>query len=254
LTWPALNIVVGARSAALMFIFFVLIIFLRNQRRLKSHHILLFVLFLAGLFYGMNVLLLKRISEMGVDYVEIAKISGYTHFVPLSDSFLRLIETSSESLSVSLFVIAHYTQYFLHGAFEFAHLFSEYSGDFTLGRYQMFFPVKAVGMIYGFEVSGDAILEGVPRIGVYDTFFGSAFIDFWYFALPFGFLVGFGSSVYWQRARHGDYMSLPMYIALLYIIVLVPVVNGLLFAGGIYYLMSFWVFDKFRAFVHLNGK
>lgn len=242
LAWPGLNILVGSRSVILVYVFVFILMLSYVTKRIKLHHMLLVAGVIFGVLFVMNLILFNRLEAMGLSYHDTARLSGYTYFVPLTDGFLTFLDRSGETLSKTLFLVAHYAQYVLHGVFEFVFLFENYSGSHTFGTYQFFYVFKALGNFLGIGLNIEDVLSGIPRVGVYETFWGSAYVDFGYFALPFGFLIGLIAGILWRKAYAGDIFSLPLYAVFLYILALSPIVNGILFSGGLFYILSFSLF------------
>ena len=247
LSWPAINLLVGSRSTTLVFIF-ILVTLMQIRGRIKIRHSISVLACIIGALLVINAILFNRFEEMGIDFYDIALSSGYTHLVPLSDNFMAFIYSSNEVFAKTLFLFAHYIQYAVHGVFEFIYLFNNYQGSHSFGQYQFFYPIKAIRMFMGYNLDIVNVTNGIPRIGIYDTFFGTAYVDFSFFAIPFSFLFGLVSGCYWQKVKRGDLFSMPVYIACLYVLALVPIVNGFLFSGGLFYILSFMMFKFISKF------
>lgn len=241
LVWPIFNVAIGARSTALLFVFVFTILFIHFQRKLKISSIIAFAIFMALIFAGINIVFLTRLEEMGIDYLTVSQFSGYTQTIPLSPKFLIYLAQTDGFYAKFLFMASHYSQYYLHGYFEAILIISEYSGDHQYGKYQFFFLFKLLGMLLGQPLSAEAVTEGLPRIGTYDTFFGSAFVDFSYAMIIFGAVFGFLCGSAWRRFKSGDLFIFPLVMMFSYILFLVPIVNGFIFSGGLYYLLSFFL-------------
>ena len=165
--------------------------FLRFQREFKIKSIIAAAVLMCFIVFVMNAVLLNRLENVGVHFLTVAQSSGYTETIPLTNDFLSFLMQAEESYAKFLFLITHYCQYYLHGYFEAILIINEYQGNHQFGKYQFFFLYKLIGMLVGQPISADEVVGGISRMGVYDTFFGAAFVDFSYAMILFGALFGF---------------------------------------------------------------
>lgn len=130
--------------------------------------------------------------------------------------------------------------YYISGAYEFSDLWLRPDvQDFSYGAYNFIAFVRAVQILFApdSEPLDEAAL--VYKTGVFQTFFGNAWVDFGYFAPLVLVLMGYFSRYLGLRARAGHFNVLPLYLFLVVIIFFFPVGNFVNGGLGNYILGAF---------------
>lgn len=116
--------------------------------------------------------------------------------------------------------------YYLSGAYEFTTLWLRPDTQtFAYGGYNFIAFVRAFQILFSpnSEPMNEAAL--VYRIGVFQTFFGNAWVDFGYFAPLVLIAMGFFCRYLGLKARAGNLNVLPLYLFIVVIVFFMPVGN-----------------------------
>lgn len=217
-----------------------------NQARILSPKIFLWVS--AGVlgitaFSGVIFSLRLELSSMSV--LDSVQYSGYANFLRPADSvigYLNGLSGIALDLTVSGISIL---QYYLHGIGEFFHLMDNRTGlDHGNGR-----------LIFGPITKGISILSGVNlnysldslfvRHGIFVTHFGIVWVEFGWWGLIFGFLLGYFTQSVMLDYRKGNLAALPLAVYLVVVVVFMPMADFLTLGRGNYLIIVltlYWVF------------
>ncbi len=130
--------------------------------------------------------------------------------------------------------------YYISGAYEFSNLWLRPdTQSFAYGAYNMIAFVRAAQILFtpNAEPLDEAAL--VYKVGVFQTFFGNAWVDFGYFAPLVLMALGFFCRFLGLRARAGNLNVLPLYLYLVVVIFFMPVGNFINGGLGNYVLAAF---------------
>jgi hypothetical protein len=130
--------------------------------------------------------------------------------------------------------------YYISGAYEFSDLWLRPDvQNFSYGAYNFIAFVRAAQILFApdSEPLDEATL--VYKTGVFQTFFGNAWVDFGYFAPLVLVLMGYFTRYLGLRARAGNLNVLPLYLFLVVIIFFMPVGNFVNGGLGNYILGAF---------------
>jgi hypothetical protein len=81
----------------------------------------------------------------------------------------------------------------------------------------------------------------VGKVGVFQTFFGGAWIDFGYLGPVFLALIGYVSAFLGLEVKKGNFAAVPIYLYLVVVILLMPVMNLINGGLGNYVLATFGI-------------
>ena len=216
---PALlPLLMASRSSLLMLACFLLVVSMNLTPRIQWRHvptISLGAILISSLF---AFLIAQRVELSGSSMAYAARYSVYTHAVPLQPWALDYID-SGGSFAPLIAGYCSLLQYFLSGFFEFQYLVDLKESNFAGGFYTFSFLPKLIAVVFG--RSGESKLVDMnadmfnPRFGVFQSFFGSLYIDFGYYfmvaCLVFGFVVE------WLRLHvmRGNILAFPAYVLML---------------------------------------
>lgn len=136
--------------------------------------------------------------------------SGYAQTVPASDWIINQVG-SVEDAGIGarfLFSILHFSQYYLHGFFEYFRLVDEFSDEHSLGAYTYPLSYRVLALIFQFPPTAADIN---PRAGVFSTFFGGLYLDFGWFSPVVCFAYGWFSQLCWYYAASKNVFLRPFY-------------------------------------------
>lgn len=232
---PLVFVAVGSRSS-LLFVFLTFgIASLLLVPRVRPRIVLALAAGALVLATVSSIIFAARVEQHGRSMIEAARTSAYTHQVPASQEYLDLIDAAEPGL-IDPAAALSLAQYYLSGMFEFFALYEAKQDNFLYGQYQFFL----FGKFWYFASGADAtdfnnMMDSAnPRPGVFQSFFGPAYIDFGLlmplFAFAFGVLAGFARLAF----RAGNPFALPFYVFCLMTIALAPTVSGLMAAAGVF--------------------
>ncbi len=144
--------------------------------------------------------------------------------------------------------------YYISGAYEFSNLWTRPDRQpFAYGAYNLIAFVRAVQLLFSpdSEPLDEAAL--VYKQGVFQTFFGNAWVDFGYFAPLFLIAFGYLASFLGMRARAGNLNVLPLHLYFVVIIFFMPVGNFINGGLGNYVLGAFVIVAVFGPRRHIDG-
>jgi hypothetical protein len=181
-----------------------------------------------------------RLEKMGMDYKTSIRYSAYTQVAPLDPGYLAIIDAADPAVGLMLAAYASIPQYIVHGVFEFFYLVELKEDGFTWGSYTFYVLPKLYSVLtgnidYTFEYVG--VIDN-PRGGVFQTIFGSSYIDFGPYVVIFVFFLGFVIELSRMRAMAGDHAAVPLYLYFLMTCALSPIESGLTASGGFITVLS----------------
>ncbi|MGE4148096.1 MAG: hypothetical protein AB7E70_08940 [Hyphomicrobiaceae bacterium] len=231
---PALTVLLASRTQLLALGLCIFVTFALLARRIRPGQVALAsaAAFLAILVF--SYMFIWRLEQMGISYQFASRYSAYTHVVPLAPWYLDMVDASG-SAGALLVAFASLFQYALSGTFEFFYLLELKDGNFAHGDYQFFIIAKLVAVFAGkSSTAATQVIDVInPRVGVFQSFFGPAYIDFGYFFPVFCIAYGFVAEMARLSARAGNPYAFPLYVFTLMQIMLVPMVSGLLMGAGV---------------------
>lgn len=121
----------------------------------------------------------QRTVQLGLDPISSMQTSGYAIFAPASDFVLSYLTNEKNGIiSGLLFSAVNFSQYFLHGMYEFFYLAANTNTSTTFGLQTLYIPAKIITSIFGGSDIETLNAKGILRPGVYTTFFGPILYDF----------------------------------------------------------------------------
>ena len=236
-------ILLGSRSGIIVLVLLFGLILFYNKRISLSLQKILFI-FSAGLLLSLTMthVFIERTKEFAPNpYHHIIYNSGVNFTVKASPTLANSI-LSSESTIKRYFYLTYlnFSQYYLHGAYEFAYLYHNLKGEHSCGKYTFYIYYKFFSKILG--KSPEDLSSLPPRSGIYTTFFGPLFIDFWWFTLSFMFFFGFLQTRIFLKVRKNKFYWLPLHFYFIIINIFLPVFNFISGAQGLYLITSFLFF------------
>ena len=242
---PALNVGLGSRSVVVLFACIVLATFLLTLPQVRTWHIVSAVFGTIFLLVVSYVMFDMRIQGMNLGPEFIVRYSRYTELVPLDVWFLDIIDRSHRYISNFFFFLSHIGQYYVHGVYEYLYLVDVKRENFLMGNYQFFIFSKFYALLAGDVITLIRELANAsPRLGVFTTLFGPAYIDFGYWSPLFIFCMGAIVALTRRAVLSGNPFALPFYAVVLVQLGLTMTHSGISMAGGIFYniaLGGFWL-------------
>lgn len=164
---------------------------------------------------------------------------------PSQDAWVGLVSGSPlESRYYS--IILPNGMYYISGAYEFSNLWLRPDDQpFTYGAYNFIAFVRAVQILFSPDAEPLDEVRLVFKPGVFQTFFGNAWVDFGYFAPLFLMAFGYFARFLGLRARDGNLNLLPLYLYFVVIIFFMPVGNFINGGLGNYILAAFGLIAVF---------
>lgn len=196
---------------------------------------------IVALMLGAGWVFSLRLNEQALDFNFSIFKSGYAFTVQPSDWIVEAIQGDYLGASWLFMVLTNVCQYFLHGMLEFAYLLQNGSSVHSLGC-ETFSPYfKAMKILGAGFVCPDS--DGLyPRIGVFTSFFGPLWIDFGYLGPLFMYVFGAVSEHFAFKAKRAIIFAVPLYLYLVLVILMMPVVNIMTGAQGMYAINAFLIF------------
>lgn len=194
------------------------------------------------LMLGSGWVFSQRLSEQALDFTFSILNSGYAFTVQPSDWTLNAIQDNYFGMNWFFLVLSNICQYFLHGMLEFSYLLqhSEYGHSWGCETLNPYF--KAI-KILGVNIPCPDSESLYPRVGIFTTFFGPLWIDFGLLGLPLMYVFGIVSAYFASRARREVIFAVPLYLYFVVVILLMPVVNFVSSAQGMYVINAFLIFN-----------
>jgi hypothetical protein len=208
----------ASRSSLLVLACFLLVVSLNLTPRIQWRNVLtmsLGAVLISSLF---AFLITQRVEQSGSSMAFAARYSVYTYAVPLQPWSLDYINTGG-SLAPLLSGYCSLLQYFLSGFFEFQYLVDLKDSNFAGGFYTFSFLPKLIAVVFG--RSGESKLVDLnadifnPRPGVFQSFFGSLYIDFGIYFMVACLVFGFVAEWLRLHVMRGNIMAFPAYVLML---------------------------------------
>lgn len=242
---PGLNsIVVGSRSIILttvLLLFLYLLYFGFLSFNIRTVIIALSALLL--LLTLSSWVFLNRLEAMGLPANESVYNSAYAYTVQPNNWIVESMNgTQSPLLSGAYFTYLNFTQYVVHGPFEFSYLYQNFSGAHTVGEDTFSLYYKLAAYVFKLPNFDEEVLAAQPNSGVYTTLFGPLYVDFGWFGPIVVFVLGLGAQKLWTSTKRGNIHALPLYFYAVIVIFLAPVVNMISGAEGIFVVTSFMLY------------
>lgn len=166
--------------------------------------------------------------------------SVYADNLQPTEEAWRGLVSGSEPVSRYYSVILPNGMYYLSGAYEFGTLWTRPDTQpFSYGAYNGIAFVRLLQIVFSPDSEPMDEVGLVYRAGVFQTFFGNAWVDFGYFGPLFLFALGYLANVLGRHARSGKMNLLPLYLYLTVIIFFMPVTNFINGGLGNYVIASF---------------
>jgi len=208
------------------------------------------LIFLALLVVVSSLVFTARLGEMGVAVLDSILWSGYAYTLTPNPWAMQAMRDEG-FFGYLLVQTMPMLQYYLHGIFEFGILWSR--GDtqsFSYGA-QHFAPfLKAINII-GFSIDVPSPEQLYARPGIFTSFFGALWTDFYWLSPVFMIVLGFWVQTLSRKVKHGSANLIPLYLYLCIVVLFMPVVNYIVSAQGVYLIFTFltiaFMFRKRRA-------
>lgn len=246
-------VLLGSRSGIIVVVL-LLILILFYFKKLKFSFTKLSILFLGGLLFAlvMTHVFIERTREFAPKpYHHIIYNSGVNFTVKASPTLANSILDSDNTLKKYFYLTyLNFTQYYLHGAYEFAYLYDNFRGEHSNGKYTFYVYYKFFNKIAG--SSPEDLTSLPPRSGIYTTFFGPLFMDFRWLTLPFMFLFGILQTKIFFKVKKNKFYWLPLYFYFIIINIFIPVFNFVSGAQGLYLITAFFIFAFLCKFLCSN--
>ena len=251
-------LMLGSRSG--LFVLLVLFaIYLRYFKKLKITYgrviIVSVLLFFLGI-YSVN-LFIERTNDFTKDRKKSIKHiltkAGFNYTIEPSESIRNsIINSNNETFQVIQLGFINFSQYYLHGVYEFNYMYNNYSAPHYYGAYTFNVFAKFINIIFRTDIDLQSIQKAPPRTGIYTTFFGPIFIDFGWFSFLFMFLFGFFQKYIYNQTIKGRFQFIPLLFYLMIINFFLLVINFINGAQGIYIITGFLLFAIL--YILLTGK
>ncbi len=194
---------------------------------------------------------IDRISSYGFTPKYSANNSAYSYTLKPNKIANDLMENQNDFISTTVFACTNFSQYYLHGFFEWSYLFDHYSNyNHTYGALTFYIVAKFMSIVLDKNIVPDP-QSTLPRFGVYTTFLGPYFIDFGIFVIAIMFLTGLIINIVWKRLIQYKILYFPIYCFLCTFLFFYPVVNFVQSALGLYLIFSF-IFLYYLIKLHIN--
>ena len=234
----------ASRSSLLMLACLLFVVSLNLTPRMQWRNVLtmsLGAVLISSLF---AFLIAQRVELSGSSMAYAARYSVYTYAVPLQPWALEYIN-SGGSLAPLLAGYCSLLQYFLSGFFEFQYLVDLKDSNFAGGFYTFSFLPKLIAVVFG--QSGESKLVDMnadfvnPRTGVFQSFFGSLYIDFGYYFMVACLLFGFVSEWLRLHVMRGNILAFPAYVLMLTQLLVAMSIDSLIMNAAIISNVSFMI-------------
>ena len=241
-------ITLSSRSGLFLIILF-LITYLFYFKKIKINltKIFLSVFFIGAFGVFMTNIFINRTEEVhGSKEIAIKHIltkAGFNYTIePKKEVITNVIETDNDIYKALQLGYVNFSQYYIHGFFEFGYLYNNYEEEHHYGAYSFHIFAKFFKTIFRTDMNLDKVQKSPPRIGVYTTFFGPIFIDFGWGAVVFMFLLGLFQKLIFNASMKGKFYYLPLVFYASIVTFFMPVVNFITTAQGIYIITAFCIF------------
>lgn len=251
-------IMLGSRSG--LFVIIILFgAFLFYFKKLKitasKFLIVLGVLFFVGIYS--TQLFIERTKDFAktdkVAIEHILKRSNYNFTItPKEETKVKIITSNNKTVQAARLTMINFSQYYIHGLFEFGYLYNNYEKNHYYGAYTFNIFMKFINIAFRTNFDLKKVQKAPPRPGVYTTFFGPIFIDFGWFSLIFMFFFGVFQKLLYNKVIRGRFQFIPLLFYMLIINFFMPVFNFINGAQGLYTIFSFVMF--IFIYIFLTGK
>jgi len=239
---PGLNaIVVGSRSIVLttvLLLFLYLLYF--GIVRLTMRSVIISLATLLLLFVLSSWVFLNRLEAMGLPADVSVYESGYAYTVQPNEWITESMDRAQGLLlSEAYFTYLNFSQYIVHGLFEFSYLYGNFRGAHTMGEDTFSVYYKLAAFLFRLPSFEERVLAAEPNSGVFTTFFGPLYVDFGWFGPVIVFVFGLGAQKLWTSTERGNVDLLPLYFYAAIVIFLAPIVSMIANAEGLFVATSF---------------
>jgi hypothetical protein len=222
-----------------------------NGARLFSPKIFLWgSVSLLGITVFSGVLFSLRLEISNYSLQDSILYSGYSNFLlPKDDLIVFLKGLSGMTFDIALSGVS-LMQYYLHGIAEFFYLMDNRAGLDHGGGQIIFGPIiKGLSILSGVNLNF-SLDNVVLRQGVFISHFGLVWVEFGWWALIFGGLLGYFTQSVMLDYRRGNLAALPLAVYLGLVVVFMPMADFLTLGRGNYLiivLILYWlIFSRFR--------
>lgn len=241
-------LMLGSRSG--LFVLLVLFgIYLRYFKKLKitlGIGIVLFVsLFYLGI-YSVNIFIERTndfTTERKKSIKHILTQANYNFTIEPTEAFRKAtIDSKNETMQVSRLGFINFSQYYLHGIYEYNYMYNNYDAPHYFGAYTFNIFAKFINIIFRTNIDLEKIQKAPPRTGIYTTFFGPIFVDFGWISFVFMFFFGVFQKYIYNQSIKGRFQFVPLYFYMMIINFFFLVINFINGAQGIYTITGFLFF------------
>ena len=248
-------ILLGNRSSIFIVIFLYASYFSYVQNISITLRRLMKYIFISASFLGFfGYMFFERSSELFGDGVDIYQVvmdeSAYNFTIKPTKEFRNNFDNYNAVQKAVAFTYINTVQYITHGVFEFSFLYDNFKANHSLGAKTFWVYNRFVHLILLQNYSVEEVENLSVRVGVYETFFGSLFIDFGWFSILFMFCFGLIVKRVFLKAEQEDDASLLIYFYLALVILFFPFFNFIDGAGGIFILNAFILFTFIKYFMN----
>jgi hypothetical protein len=243
--FPALNaILIGSRSILVttVLLLFLYLLYFGVVRFTIRTVIISFAALLLVFTLSTNVFL-NRLEAMGLPADVSVYQSGYAFTVQpnewISDS---MDHAQNQLLYETYLTYLNFSQYCVHGLFEFSYLYDNFRGAHTMGADTFSIYYKLVAFLFRLPSFDKQVLDAEPNPGVFTTFFGPLYVDFGWLGPLVLFVFGLGAQRLWTSAKLGNVNLLPLYFYAAIVMFASPVLNMISGAEGLFVATSFAVY------------
>lgn len=191
-----------------------------------------------------GVVFSARLDLMDYSLLDSIMLSGYTDFLQPLRSVTTYVENSPKFVGQLIATYISTLQYYLHGIGEFFYLLDN-RAELEHGYGQVIFApiLKAMSILFGFETnfSFDKL---VVRSGVFISHFGMVWIEFGWWAIVFGFFLGYFIQSVTLDWKKGNLAALPLLVYLCIVILFMPMADFLTMGNGNYRILvlsGYWL-------------
>jgi len=234
------QVLLGSRSGIMVFFLVTMYMLIWSNillgKKIFNYKLLGSLILLLIFFSIMWVIFLNRLESMGISALYSINNSAYAHTLLLDKSFYDQIEQEG-LISNILIAYTSMLMYLHHGMFEFFLLLDNFNSNHSYGSVSLWLPIKILSTLgLDFSTANLGNMTGV-REGVFSTFFGPLYIDFG-ILMPLFICTLFFFMGYFALKSKRNFLFLPLASILVCTLILLPSLNLLVSASGIYPLIS----------------
>ncbi|GEM_PF-6863801 len=232
---PSIEVMFMGSRGLVVTTLFMFFIYYGAVSKMRLRHVIFAAIFVLIVLYVSSAIFVDRITSYGFSPLYSAFNSAYAYTLVPNTWAAHIIDEGG-FISLCVFAIVNFFQYFLHGFLEFSYLIDHFQYvSYQDGAYTF----RVFGKLFGASTGAENI---TPRSGVYTTFLGPLWVDFGVLSLFFCFLWGWIMALSYNKVKRGLIQYLPLYAYMGAVAFFSPVVNLIQNALGVYVLLACIIF------------